>query len=174
MKASGGLIAGLSLSPKILAAAHTEFSVLTTDPKVIKNGAGTFYNVLGDRMRVKLNANDTNGLFTLIEEEHDPGTQIPMHVHSNEDEVFRVVEGEVEFTIGDDTMVLGAGDTGYAPRNIPHTWKNVGKVQAKVIMSVFPAGLEKMFAELSALPAGPPDFAKIATICGGYGVKFLT
>jgi len=174
LKASGGLIAGLSLPSQF--SAHAESTDLNFEgtPKIIKDGDGTFYNVLGDRMRVKLNAADTNGLFTLIEEEHDPGTQIPMHVHRNEDEVFRVLEGAVEFTIGDETMVLGPGDTGFAPRNIPHTWKNVGDKKAKVIMSVFPAGLEAMFAELDALPPGPPDFPKVAGICAQYGVEFLT
>jgi len=38
---------------------------------------------------------------------------------------------------------------------------------------VFPAGIEDMFEELGALPPGPPDFPKVAEICGRYGVKFV-
>jgi hypothetical protein len=56
---------------------------------------------------------------------------------------------------------------------VPHTWKVVGDQKAKVDVSVFPAGLEKMFEELSRLPAGPPDKEVVTGIVGRYGIKFV-
>ena len=103
----------------------------------------------------------------------DPGMQIPLHVHENEDEVFKVIEGQMEITVGDKKTILKAGDLAFAPRNIPHSWKVVGDTKAKVALSVFPAGLEIMFEELSALPAGPPDFGKVAAIAKEYGISFI-
>jgi quercetin dioxygenase-like cupin family protein len=143
------------------------------NPKIVRNNEGKVVNVIGDRQTFKLTGKDTNGLFTLIEEENEPGTGIPAHVHENEDEVFKVLEGEMELTVGNNTTILKAGDLAFGPRGIPHSWKIVGNSKAKVILSVFPAGIEDMFEELGALPPGPPDFPKVVEICGQYGIKFI-
>jgi len=144
------------------------------NPKIVRQGEGQQVNVLGDQQTFKLTSEDTNGLFTLIEEVNPPGTMIPPHVHTNEDEIFKVLEGELEVTVGDETTILKAGDLAFAPKNVPHTWKVVGDQDCKTILSVFPAGLELMFEELGNLPPGPPDFVKISEICGRYGITFLT
>jgi len=41
-----------------------------------------------------------------------------------------------------------------------------------MICSAFPAGIEFMFTELAELPEGPPDFEKVAEICGKHGISF--
>ena len=145
----------------------------TLDPKIIRNDEGKTINVLGDIQTFKLTGKDTNGLFTLIEEYNTPGTMIPPHVHTKEDEIFKVLEGELELTVGDKTTVLKAGDLAFGPRNVPHSWKVIGDKNAKVILSVFPAGIEDMFEELSALPPGPPDMEKVMEICARQGISFL-
>lgn len=142
-------------------------------PKIVRADEGLTINVIGDMQTLKLTGKDTNGQFTLIEEENVPGTGIPLHVHSNEDEVFRVLEGEMELTVGSKTTVLKAGDLALGPRGVPHSWKIVGDKKAKVILSVFPAGIENMFEELGKMPPGPPDFPKVAEICGRYGINFI-
>jgi len=142
-------------------------------PKIVRSNEGKTINVIGDLQTIKLRGEDTDGRFTLIEEENVPGTGIPLHVHENEDEVFRVIEGEMELTVGDTTTILKAGDLGFGPRGVPHTWKIVGNQKAKVILSVFPSGIETMFEELSELPPGPPDFPRVAEICGRFGITFL-
>jgi len=140
--------------------------------KIVLKDEGQKLNVIGDNMVIKLTGKDTNGQFTAILQDNPPNTQIPMHVHQNEDEVFRILEGEVEFTVGDKKTILKSGDTIFLPRNIPHTWKVVGTTNAKVHLDFFPAGLENLFEELNKLPAGPPDFPKVAEICGRFGIKF--
>ena len=153
--------------------ASTKRIINRLSPKIVRSDEGKIINVIGDWQTFKLTGKDTNGLFTLIEEENEPGAGIPLHVHDNEDEVFKVIEGEMELTVGDKTTILKAGDLAFGPRGIPHSWKIVGNSKAKVILSVFPAGIEDMFEELGKLPAGPPDFPKITEICGRYGVKFI-
>lgn len=142
-------------------------------PKIVRNEEGKTINVIGDLQTLKLTGKDTNGLFTLIEEHNDPGVGIPPHVHENEDEVFKVLEGEMELTVGGETTLLKAGDLAFGPRGIPHSWRIVGDKKARVILSVFPSGIEDMFEELAQLPPGPPDFPKVAEICGRYGVNFV-
>jgi quercetin dioxygenase-like cupin family protein len=172
LKLSTALGATIAAVPTVLVAS-TRKIINELKPKIVRHNEGKTINVIGDKQTFKLTAKDTNGLFTLIEEENIPGTGIPPHVHENEDEVFKVIEGEMELTVGGKTTVLKAGDLAFGPRGIPHSWKIVGNTKAKVILSVFPAGIEDMFEELGELPPGPPDFPKVAEICGRYGIKFI-
>lgn len=141
--------------------------------KIIASGQGLAQNVLGDVQTIKLTAKDTNGAFTIVENDNAPGVGIPMHVHENEDEVFRVLEGEMEFIIEGNTHILKAGDTIFLPRQVPHSFKVVGNKNAKAIVTVIPSGIEDMFEQLAQLPAGPPDLEKVFGICGSFGIKFL-
>ena len=147
--------------------------VIILDPKIVKNNEGRVLNVIGDNQNIKLTGKDTNGRYTLIEQNNEPGIGIPPHVHENEDEVFQVLSGQVAMSIGDETTVLQAGDLIFCPKGVPHSWKVVGTEKARAMLSIFPAGLEAMFEELSQLPAGPPDLEKVGAICGKYNVKFV-
>jgi len=133
-------------------------------PKIVKNDQGRFLNVLGDNQNIKLTGKDTNGQFTLIEQNNEPGIGIPPHVHENEDEVFQVLSGQVKMMIGEEMTTLNAGDLIFCPRGIPHSWEVVGEEKARAMLSIFPAGLEDMFEELAKLPAGPPDMKKLGEI----------
>ena len=141
--------------------------------KVVLRTQGTVLNVIGDQQTIKLTGKDTGGRFTLIEQYNDPGVGIPKHIHENEDEVFQVLEGRVEMTLGDENKILEAGDLVFCPRGVAHSWRVVGNQKARAMLSIFPAGLEAMFEELAKMPAGPPDLQKVAEICGNYGLRFV-
>lgn len=165
-----GLATVMPFIPKDFRQADARASV---DPRIVRAPQGRTINVLGDIMTFKLTGEDTDGQYVLIEENNDPGVSIPMHVHEHEDEIFRVLAGELEVQVGDRKAVLGPGDMAFCPRGIPHMWRVVGGEKAKVDLSVFPAGLEVMFEELAELPEGPPDFEQVGRICGRYGVRFV-
>lgn len=141
--------------------------------KFIPDAEGKKLNVLGDNQLIKLTGLDTNGQLTILTQDNPHNTQIPKHVHTNEDEVYQILEGEIAFEIGDQKLTAKKGDTIFLPRDIPHSFTVVGTGNAKTSLTIFPSGLENMFEELSALPAGPPDFPKVAQVCGQYGVHFV-
>ncbi len=141
--------------------------------KIVRKAQGQKLNVIGDQMSVKLTGKDTGGQYALVEQYNDPGVGIPPHVHEKEDEVFKLIEGEVEFSLEGKTHLLKAGDMIYCPRGVPHTWKVVGTRKAKVDLGFFPSGMEVMFEELAQLPQGPPDLEVVAKICGRYGISFI-
>ena len=145
----------------------------TDSPKVIKSSEGDILNVIGDIQTHKLVGSDTGNQIVEWVDNVDPGVGIPPHIHTLEDEIFRVIKGEVEIMIGGKTIILNEGDIAFAPKNIPHSWKVVGTEKAKMITSAFPAGIEHMFKELSELPLGPPDFKKVSEICDKHGIKFV-
>lgn len=143
------------------------------NPKIIKNKEGKVLNVLGDLQTHKLVGSETNNQIVEWVDDVEPGVGIPPHIHTKEDEIFRVIKGQVEITVDGKSTVLEAGDTAFAPKNIPHSWKVMGTEKAKMITSAFPAGIEVMFKELAELPPGPPDFEKVAKICGNHGISFV-
>jgi len=172
LKRSGTLVAFLAAAPSFAYTKVKSIGEFLT-PKIVRKKEGLIRNVLGDRQTFKLTGKDTNGLFALIESVNEPGMEIPLHIHENEDEVFKVLEGQMELTVGKKTTILREGDLAFAPRNVPHSWRIVGDTKSKVVLSVFPAGLEVMFEELSELPPGPPDFAQVAAIAKEYGISFV-
>ncbi len=141
--------------------------------KVVTATEGKWINVLGDNQVIKLTGKDTNGQLTVIIQNLPPGVGVPKHVHANDDEHFHLLEGEVHFEVGDEEHILKAGDMIFLPRDIPHSLKVVGDKTAVVHLSIVPSGAEDMFIELDQLPEGPPDFPKVAEICGRYGVSFV-
>ncbi|WGK64865.1 cupin domain-containing protein [Croceiramulus getboli] len=169
---TSGIGLGFALVPGIVLGKTTS-TTSSGKPKIIKDGQGEVLNVIGDLQTHKLVGTETEGQITEWVDDVEPGTGIPPHVHTQEDEIFRVVKGEVEIRVGDSTTVLKAGDVAFAPKNIPHAWKVVGTEKARMITSAFPSGIEDMFQELAVLPAGPPDLVKVSDICRKYGIRFI-
>ena len=171
IKASGiGL--GAILLPRIgksAIAAENSTKTLQSTSKIIKDSDGEILNVIGDIQTHKLSGGDTENQVVEWVDNVKPGVGI----HSKEDEIFRVVKGKVEIMVGGKTTVLNEGDTAYAPKNVPHSWKVVGTENAKMITSAFPGGIEYMFRELAALPEGPPNVEEVAKICLAHGISFV-
>lgn len=142
--------------------------------KIVKNNEGKHLNVIGDIQTHKLVGSDTNNQITEWVDDVEPGVGIPPHVHTKEDEIFRVIKGQIEIMVDGKTTVLNAGDMAFAPKNIAHSWTVVGTEKARMITSAFPAGIELMFNELNDLPPGPPDFKIVSEICGRFGITFIT
>ena len=99
-------------------------------------------------------------------------------MHTREDETFLVLEGELEFVVGDRTITASAGSVVYGPRGIAHTFRNVGPTPSRMVVLIMPAGFEKMVEEVgepvmdpSSPPEGPPDIERLAAVQRKYGVE---
>ena len=172
LKSLGGL-GFLSLIPNVILASPISNYINKLRSKIIKKNEGKVLNVIGDIQTHKLIGSETDNQIVEWVDNVEPGTGIPLHVHTKEDEIFRVIKGQIEISLNNETTVLEPGDTVFAPKNIPHSWKVVGKEKAIMITSAFPAGIEIMFSELSNLPPGPPDLKMVAEICGRHGITFI-
>ena len=126
----------------------------------------------------KVTGKETQGHYTAQEVVVQPGEGPPRHRHSREDEGFYVLEGQYEFKLGDQVIVASAGSFLFAPRGIPHTYKNVGTTPSRHVTIISPGGLEKMFEELAALrkerPTTDPEYkSRYTAIYEKYGVEYL-
>ena len=145
-------------------------------------GGGRSFWLLGEMYTTKALGEDTDGAFAFVEAITPPQAGPPPHIHEREDETFWVLEGELEFMVGDGTVRAPAGSFVHAPRGIPHTYKNVGTTPSKYVAMIQPAGLEKFFEEVSEPvedpSAPPPDHGqeviqKILATAPKYGLKML-
>ena len=80
------------------------------------------------------------------------------HLHHFQDEWFHVLEGEFLIEIGAERMRLRAGDSMFAPRNVPHVWAFVGENRGRILVTFAPAGkMEAFFLEVTKANAMPPQ-----------------
>jgi len=106
---------------------------------------------------------------------------VPLHVHTVEDEIWYVLEGEIRFIIGDETKLGGAGSFVCIPRGVPHTFQVVSET-ARWFGVGTPAGLDEWFFEtgepaaaltLPPPPTAPPDVDFIVSSLKRYGTDTL-
>lgn len=85
-----------------------------------------------------------------------------------------MIEGEYEVVLGGEVYTAKAGDTLHFPRGVMHGFTHTGAGVGKTIWTVAPgASFEEFFNKLAALPAGPPDMAKLTELFGEYGIELL-
>ena len=72
--------------------------------------------------------------------EPDTDTGEDMLTHSGE-EGGVVVEGELEVTVAGQTWTLGPGDAYYFDSRLPHRFRNIGKVRAKIVSANTPPSI---------------------------------
>src|ERR1700682_5235881 len=120
---------------------------ITHQPTLQKPTEGRTIAVVGDVYRFLATGDDTNGKYALWEAIVPPGGGPPPHVHSREEEGFYVLEGEITLMIDGKPLVAPAGMFANLPVGILHSFKNETDRPAKMLISIAPAGLEKMFFE---------------------------
>jgi quercetin dioxygenase-like cupin family protein len=54
------------------------------------------------------------------------GSAVPVHVHSEEDEICVVIEGSGSFWVGEKRRMLTAGDVIFLPRDVAHAYRFTG------------------------------------------------
>ena len=100
--------------------------------------------VVGDTYTILVSGHDTAGRYTLIDMHVPPGGGPPPHRHDFE-EMFTVLDGEIELTFRGVTAVARAGDTVNVPANAPHVFRNAGEQPARLLCLCSPSGQEEFF-----------------------------
>jgi quercetin dioxygenase-like cupin family protein len=74
-----------------------------------------------------------------------PGQKNPKHYHPNSDEVLYLLEGELNHSLGDETVALKAGMAIFIPQAVAHDAFNPGKTTARMVVA-YPTGDRQMVA----------------------------
>lgn len=144
----------------------------TLQPQLNTRTDDLFY-FLGTPTSLRATAATTNGAFGLVEGQLPPGFESPYHVHTNEDEAFYVVEGEMAFIVDGKWMVAGPGTYAFGPRNLPHGFKVVGETPARLLLLCSPGGFEGFVNELRQPEPAPPDMGVLVATAARYGIEIL-
>jgi quercetin dioxygenase-like cupin family protein len=100
--------------------------------------------VAGGVYTILVTGAQTGGRYTLIDMLVPPGGGPPPHRHDFE-EMFSVLDGEIELTFRGETQRAGAGSVVNIPANAPHAFKNVSDRPAHLLCLCAPAGQEEFF-----------------------------
>ena len=104
-------------------------------------------SVVGDTYTVLVAGADTAGRYTLIDMHVPPGGGPPAHRHDFE-EMFSVLDGEIEVTFRGATRTARAGETINVPANAPHRFRNTSGQPARLLCLCTPPGQELFFAAI--------------------------
>ena len=127
---------------------------------------------------------DTNGAFCLVEVILAPGNEPPPHVHSREDELFYVLEGEFDVYVGEESFDVKTGECVFLPRFKPHAFV-IRSPRLRLLTLFTPGGLEEAFRKVGSpaqyldLPSEATTYSMVeveqtARRFSEYGARFLT
>jgi quercetin dioxygenase-like cupin family protein len=121
--------------------------------------------LVGDTYTILVTGDDTAGKYTLIDMHVPPGGGPPPHRHDFE-EMFTVLEGEVELTFRDQHLVAKAGETVNVPANAPHAFRNASDQAVRLLCMCTPPGQELFFSAVGTAVASrtepPPPLGEDA------------
>jgi quercetin dioxygenase-like cupin family protein len=137
---------------------------------------------MGALVVFRATAQDTGGQFWLQEQWCNQGYGSPLHLHTKEDELFHVLEGELSIEVNGELFSVPAGSSAFGPRGLPHSYK-VESETAHFLVFGTPAGFENWFfetgkpAERLEVPefniADFPDFGDVIASLAKYGGQVL-
>jgi quercetin dioxygenase-like cupin family protein len=101
-------------------------------------------SVAGGTYTILMSGGDTGGRYSLIDMLVPPGGGPPPHRHDFE-EMFTILDGEIELTFRGQPVRASAGSTVNIPANAPHSFKNKSDKPARLLCMCTPAGQEELF-----------------------------
>jgi quercetin dioxygenase-like cupin family protein len=146
-------------------------------------GEATWF--LNGLMLTKAGYADTGGAYCLMEHRLTAAANPPMHIHSDEEEAFFVLEGEVEIEVGGAVETAIPGSFALLPRQIPHTFRVVSDTARVLVIASAPQGNTKggapHFFETVGEPAmaielpvpQAPDPVALTMAAADHGIEIL-
>jgi quercetin dioxygenase-like cupin family protein len=133
-------------------------------------------------VRIRVAAADSPDGLSVIDSLAVEGDSPPLHVHSTEDELFHVLEGELRMRLGDDDFRLGPGGIALAPKGVAHTYR-VESPQARWLCVTCRGGFERFVRELSRpaesdglpplVPPTPAEMEQLTRIAKKHGIELV-
>src|SRR3712207_6640474 len=117
----------------------------------LKEGEGNARWWGGGLATIKATGKETGNLYSIVEVLEPHGARAPLHLHRKEDEAFYVLEGEMTFQIGEETIKAQPSSFVFGPKDVPHTY-TVDSGPARLLFLLSPPGFEG-FVEAISKPA---------------------
>src|SRR5689334_3099800 len=127
-------------------------------PHVVRAHERPHVLVGGNTSRVELLSARPKRNLELLMAELPPGLSAgnKRHYHHGE-EIVVCLEGRISLVCGDETLVLGPGDSCHFDGRTPHGVENVGQAMARVLIAVTPAAFEPLIRVVDEAPHVTPE-----------------
>ena len=123
----------------------------------------THIALAGDTYTMLVTGEQTDSAYCLIDMHVPDGGGPPLHRH-NFEEMFTILDGEIEFIFRGSTTIAKAGTTVNIPANAPHHFRNRSGRPARMLCLCTPAGQEEFFERcgdrVASRTAPPPVLSK--------------
>lgn len=135
----------------------------------------------GSKVKVLMSGKDTMGQFCMLEFIGPSGRSTPLHSHDREEETIHMLSGQLEVTMGDETVTLRAGDTILLPRHVAHRLSTQGDEDAHYLVLCTPAGFDEFVLACASddsastetsLPT-PVDIARLREEAPRFGITLF-
>jgi mannose-6-phosphate isomerase-like protein (cupin superfamily) len=103
--------------------------------------------------KILLTTEASGGAISVLIVTHKPGEGPPDHLHFNQEEIFFILDGIYELTIGGRTSTAGAGTIVFIPRNTVHRFRNISMKPGRMLDWSLPGGQDHHFRMISDLAA---------------------
>jgi quercetin dioxygenase-like cupin family protein len=142
---------------------------------IVQPGMGRELRAFGDVLSVMLGGAETKQTLAVMFDTTPPGGGPPPHFHSQEDELFLVVEGRVSFFVEGSWTEVAPGGAVYLPRGTTHCYRNTGATPSHQWILTTPAGFERFFARCADefARASGPDMTRIVGYARDHGIEFI-
>jgi mannose-6-phosphate isomerase-like protein (cupin superfamily) len=145
---------------------------------VVKAGEGRALRLGDVQMVVKEDGTHTRGTLGLAEFEVPPqGHYAPhFHIHHAHEEGFYILEGELEFVVGTQTVRAGQGAFVMVPIGVAHTFSNPTERPARLLCTFTPHRYLSYFEEASQLAqtTASPGLQQIAELMARYDTEVVS
>jgi quercetin dioxygenase-like cupin family protein len=101
-------------------------------------------SIAGGTYTILVTGEQTGGRYCLTDMLVPSGGGPPPHRHDFE-EMFTILDGEIEFTFRGEVLLASAGSTVNIPANAPHAFKNRSDKPARLLCMCTPSGQEEFF-----------------------------
>jgi quercetin dioxygenase-like cupin family protein len=136
----------------------------------------TTRSYMGGLTTFLVKSDETDDRLVLLEARTVPGAEPPPHLHYDQDEVFYILEGEIEVYCMNQVQIAKPGEVVFLPRNQAHAFYFLSPL--RMLAFVQPGrGLDGYFdMEIPAQIAtyAESDPAAAIALAAKYGVKMLT
>ncbi|HEY9801615.1 MAG TPA: cupin domain-containing protein [Leptolyngbyaceae cyanobacterium] len=145
-------------------------------------GQGTSYWFAEDLYTFKAVGEDTGNAYTLSEVVIAPkGGGAPPHRHSQDNESFYILEGELEFYLNGEKIIATPGTFIHSPKGQIHQFTNKTFLPVKMLVWQTPSGFENFIADVGksvnqvtfGSPLNQADLENILATAPKYGIEIL-
>lgn len=133
---------------------------------------GESLQVLSDRVQVKVASASSPYRLSVVTVDVVPGGFVPLCSHDLEEEVYVMLEGRLQVTLGEQTRELAPGDLMHVPPDTPHAYANPGDAPVRFLAITVGGPIDRFFADLAAeVQQMPRDAERMFAVMERYRVR---